>query len=277
MGDFVGRAGDMADDLNEMLDDQQPEVEPEPEEQAPPEPEPEPEAPTTINIGGIEYPAAMAQDINGLVQWAQSLTPEQYERVNQALMAEQAAAQEQPAPEPEPEVEYDDPDLKRLAEEQARLKAELEAERERLQQMEQSSAAQTMEQRRAEFQKVEAEVREDLMSSWDLNDQEYESLVATAAGLNILQPQVQQLGLEEGLRKTMETALFANPDLRQRYIEMEAQSRAHNTISDERKEAAAALSPQGGTNIPDQTPANLPISEKRAAMVEDINQMLGGT
>ena len=282
MGNFVGdsRADDMAADLEELTgteapstSDDAPPVTAGEEESAPAETPP----PQTITIGGIEYPAEMAQDINQLVQWASSLTPEQYDRMNRALIEEETAPTPAPEPEPEPEIEYDDPQLESLAKRQKELEAELEAERERVAQIESSTEQRTMEQFRSEFESAQEMVKAEVMDAYGFDEAEWQQLVGTATKLNIVQGMIREHGLEDGLRQTMQTALYADENLRSTLIQSQAESTVQQRLNDERKQAASALSPQGGTNIPSQNPANLPISEKRQAMVADLNEMLGNT
>ena len=293
MGSYTGgsdRTEAMTDDINEMLGNT---PDPAPEEIEYEEPDPtteeatpqaEPEGPAPLRIGEAEYDPTMAEDINNLVQWASSLTPEQYQKLNEALYGQpEAAPTPPPAPEPEPEPEIDysevDPDtaavLKRQAEELAALKAQLAETGQSTAQIQQALNSQQLEQQRAEFAAAEAQVKGEVMEQYSFGEDDYNALVATAGQLGITYPYIQQYGPVEGMRKVLETAMYANPQMQERVINAQAQELARQQLNESRKEAAAALNPQGGTNIPDQNPVNLPVSEKRKAMIADIDAMLG--
>lgn len=287
MGSYTGgdRTEAMTDDINEMLGNTEPSPEVPPAEDDQPEvqePDPTPEPPASLRIGDVEYDPGMAEDINNLVQWASSLTPEQYERMNEVLYS-QPEPQPQPEPEPEPELDLSDVDpetaavLKRQAEELAALKAQVSQTSQSAEQVQQALNHQQLEQQRTSFAAAEAKVRAEVMEQYGFTDADYDSLVQTAGELGITFPYIQQYGVEEGMRKVLVTAMYANPNMQERVINAQAQALAQQQLNEERKAAAAALNPQGGTNIPAQTPANLPVSEKRAAMIDDINAMLGNT
>lgn len=262
--------------------------------QQPPEGEQQ-QATETIRIGEREFDARMAEDIVGLVDWASSLTPEQSMRIQQALMAEEEAAAQQgqqPTP-PEdpgtqtgeseaPQINYD-----ALDEETAQALRAQQAELERLREMVQTETAdidqirqytqqQVVAQTQQQIVAAEQAVREEFIEKYKLSDEDYETLARTAGDLGIVDPFVNQLGLEEGFRRSLDTALYANEELREKLLRGEVERDVRQNLNASRKEAAAALGPQGGTNIPDQEPANLPVSARQRAMRQEIAQMLNG-
>jgi len=290
MGEFVGteetetpevdRSQNIVDDLNEMLADT--DTQPVQEEVAP-EPQPEPEAPQYIQVGEAQYDAAMAEDINQLVNWASQLTPEQYEIVNQALYGQPEQAPEptpEPTPEPDP-ISYDGVD-EETAQILRRQEEELEALKARLEETAQQSASTHAEvaqreaaEAQAQFVAIEQNVQQQLAEQYGFDQADFVRATEVAGEMGLLRGMIAQHGMEDGIRQTMMSAIYADEGLRQKVVGNTVDQGVQQKLADERRDAQAALNPQGGTNIPSQDALNLPISEKRAAMKADIDKMLG--
>ncbi len=290
MGEFVGteetetpevdRSQNIVDDLNEMLADT--DTQPVQEEVAP-EPQPEPEAPQYIQVGEAQYDAAMAEDINQLVNWASQLTPEQYEIVNQALYGQPEQAPEptpEPTPEPDP-ISYDGVD-EETAQILRRQEEELEALKARLEETAQQSASTHAEvaqreaaEAQAQFVAIEQNVQQQLAEQYGFDQADFVRATEVAGEMGLLRGMIAQHGMEDGIRQTMMSAIYADEGLRQKVVGNTVDQGVQQKLADERRDAQAALNPQGGTNIPSLDALNLPISEKRAAMKADIDKMLG--
>lgn len=292
MGQFTGAEDEVpepetgpsiADEINEIVN---PTPEPEPE----PEPQVETPPPTNleeyIEIAGQRIPKSMEQSVAELVNWAASMTPEQEQAVWEAYQRSingepQPSVQQQTAPEPEPEPAYEDLDedtakvMREMADRQRRLEEELAAERERLQSIEGATAEQVYRQQYEQGMQVEERIKGEFLAQHGLDEDDYLALTKTSGELGIAGPMVQKFGLEEGLRRTLDAALYANEDVRSKTVEKPVREELTQQANQERKEAQSALNPQGGTSIPDQNPASLPEDEKRAAMKRDIAEMLG--
>ncbi len=291
MGEYVGteetpevsRTEDIAADLNNMMEGRDLSPTQDEVEQPVEQPAPTPEAPTTFRVGDAEYDAAMASEINGLVEWASSLTPEQYQAVNNALYGEvQPPEDPAPAPEPAPEPQsYDGVDdetaqiLRRQEEELAALKEQIAANATATQETQQQVEQRQAQEAAANFQQVETQIRDELAAAYGIDQAEYDRAVQVAGQLGILNGMVQQHGLEGGIRQTIMSAMYADDQLRGKLVGNQVQAGVNQGLADERREAQQALDPQGGTNIPSQDPGNLPMSEKRQAMKADIDKMLG--
>jgi hypothetical protein len=296
------RVANMAEDLNEMLEESRLLEESEQDDDGDLLYEDEvgeyedseiEEPPSYYKLGDYEIPASQVDDVVNLVQWASSLSPEQADQINRALAGEVAAASQVADVEPasnQPsipsyieELESSDPTMARYMREmyEERIQREQELETRLNEVMGELTALEgiTGERIYAETQQevaqVEENVRNNFLAEYGLDDEDYDLLVATAGELNITNSMVQAYGMEEGFRKTLETALYANEDLRNRSVSNEVESRLVAEQTSSRKEAAAGLAPQGGTNLPTSTPAGLPQSERRSAMVRDIEALLG--
>jgi hypothetical protein len=296
------RVASMADDLEEMINSQESLLEDEAddleyeeyEEVEDVEEEEAEEPPSFYRLGDYEIPAEQVDDVVNLLQWASSLSPEQAARVNEAL-AGNYETDSRPEPQPEPaKAEPDYPsfisDLDNTDPTMARYMREMYDERvTRERELEDRIAELTKEfvalegvtgqqiasSTREKVEQVEAEVRDKFLAEHGLDDADYGMLVNTAAELDITNQYVDKYGLEEGFYKALETAYYANPQVREMVINGEIEAAVTSERTASRKEAASGLAPQGGTNLPASSPAGLPQSERRSAMVRDIEALLG--
>lgn len=253
------------------------------------------EPPSYYQLGEMQIPADQVNDVVGLVQWASSLTPEQADRINRALTGDfdQAETSTVPAVEnAEPvdqvpsyiaELEQTDPTMARFMREmhddrvarEREIQQKLDETLVELGQLEAITGRQLVEATYEQTNTVENQVREEFLADNNLSPEDYDVLVATASELNLTNPMVEAYGLEEGFRRTLEAALYANEDLRDRSFRNNIESEIRSELTSQKKEAAAGLAPQGGTNLPTSTPAGLPQSERRSAMVRDIEALMG--
>lgn len=300
MGQFTG---DMAADLNEMLNseddnDNAGELPPEDGGQETPPPESggeeaqqaqSSEDDEYILLGDRRIPAAMAPDVVDLIDWASSLTPEQSARINAALNAtepdlppedrgnSQPAEPATPAADEIPYEELDEVTAKALRAQQermAQLEAQLAEKAKVVDEVQVLTGQELLRRTREESLAAEARVRDEFLEAHSLSEDDYSALVATAGELGITNSLVAKYGPEEGFRKTLDAALYANEDIRTRVLRTTVEQDVRQDLNTDRKQAASALGPQGGTNIPDQTPRALPMSERRRAMARDIETLL---
>jgi len=282
----------LLDDVQSALD-QQAGVEPEVEAA----PEPVVETPQSYMLGDVEVPADQVDDVLGLMSWASGLTEEQ---ANAAMAASRGeVVYQQPEPEPEYEeetyeVEYPeainrlaqtDPETAAIMREvidgtyarEDELREEMRDQREAFEQLEVATGSDMAERYQAQtIQAEDAAVGRFQETHGELTEQDYQKLVATAGELNLIPGLVQQHGLEDGFYRGLEAAMYANPDFQTRDIQVAVQAQtAENAASARKANAASLATPQAGTNIPAQTPVNLPHNEKRAAMKADIAGLMG--
>jgi hypothetical protein len=234
-----------------------------------------------IRLGDREIPASMAPDVTALIDWAASLTPEQYEAINRVLQGDEPEAEYE-----EEEVEeYEEPDfsdldedtanyLRRQQEEIQRVEAELQARAAEIDSLKMVTGEAIYNRQRIEGEEVEQQVKAQFLEEHSLTEEDYPALIATATQLGITPAMVQKLGLEQGFKATLDAALYANPDLRNKTLRTSVEQEVRQSLNAGRKADASALAPQGGTSIPSQAPSNLPVSEKQQAMRREIQDML---
>ena len=303
----VDRRASMAADLNEMLDDSTPTASEQAladrdagemvdlgltdETAAEATQPPVEEQPTTYQLGDMEIPADQVEGVVGLINWASSLTEEQAARVMAAMNVDAKPVAPAPAPEPKvdsvpefiTELEAVDPTVAKAMRElytdrtqrEAEMEAQLAQYREELNQLESFAGQELAQRTKAQTDSAEELVASEFLEQHNLTAEDYPTLVATAGQLGLTDSFVQKFGLEEGFRKTLEAALYANEDLRSRTVAQAVQAQQVAATTASRKEAAGGLGVQGGTNIPQQNVANLPQSDRRKAMVRDIETLMG--
>lgn len=273
---------------------------PTPSSDTPAVPDPSDESPEVYKLGDYEIPADQVDDVVNLISWASSLTEEQaaaalaatQQQVNQYL-------DQSDDDEDDYEPEYEEPELpdaivqlrqtdptmasamedmwRAQVEQQMALQEEIDEQARRFQLLEATTGEDLAQRQQAETIQAEELAAQKFTEQYgELTEQQYRQLVSTAGDLGIVPGLVQQHGMEDGFYRALETAMYANPDFREQTIQQKVQQEMANSQTQSRKENAAGLStPQAGTNIPEQTPANLPVSERRTAMKRDIEAMLG--
>jgi len=236
-----------------------------------------------LEIGGMRIPKDQEQAVANLLEWASGLTEEQaalaFAAANPTPPPAPAPATP-PAPAPAPD-EFAIPQelidtypevaavLQRQQEALAALKAEVDP---RLEQVESITGQQAYEATQTTIAETETKVREDFLKAKSLTEADYAELVTAAGNLGIVPSLVESLGLEAGFTRALEVAYNSDPKM----VEREVRRMAQSAQTAGRKERASALSPSGGSTprtTPD--PQNLPVSEKRRAMVDDINRLMG--
>lgn len=238
-----------------------------------------------IQIGSMQIPRDQEDAVIGLLEWASSLTEEQAELAFKAAAGNLPGATDTgttpavPAapPEPDPVIPPELADtypevaeaLRRQHEEIEKLRADIDP---RLNTVEDITSRQAYDTTQQQISETETRVRDEFLKAKSLTDDDYPALVKTVGELGIVPALVESLGLEAGFTRALEVAYASTPDM----IQREAQKIVQTQQTLARKERAAALSPSGGSlprTAPD--PANLPVSEKRRAMVDDINRLIG--
>ena len=299
------------DDVQALLDSGQqvsPDIPPTDESVSPQTPEAPADSPPveTYKLGEYEIPADQVDDVVGLIQWASSLNDEQ---AAAALQAAQDPSQFVFQQDPDDSTQYVEPDDTEaeyqyeevpesivkmrqtdpavaeameemwysMQEERAELEQELTEQQQRFQLLEATTGEDLATRQQAETLIAEEQAAARFVEQYgEMDDTAYQTLVTTAGQLNVVPGLVQQYGMEEGFYRALETAMYANPELREQTLQQQVQQQVAQAQTNVRKDNASALNtPQAGTNIPAQSADNLPSSEKRKAMTRDIEAMLG--
>jgi len=220
MGEFVGteetetpevdRSQNIVDDLNEMLADT--DTQPVQEEVAP-EPQPEPEAPQYIQVGEAQYDPEQAPEP----------TPE-------------------PTPEPDP-ISYDGVD-EETAQILRRQEEELEALKARLEETAQQSASTHAEvaqreaaEAQAQFVAIEQNVQQQLAEQYGFDQADFVRATEVAGEMGLLRGMIAQHGMEDGIRQTMMSAIYADEGLRQKVVGNTVDQGVQQKLADERRDA----------------------------------------
>lgn len=234
------------------------ETPPEPEPETPSEPEPAAAtAPSTVTIGGQEF---ATQDIAGLIQWAESITPEQW-----AVLNGQAPAAP-PEPEPDPaasflaDEEVVDPRLAQLTNDRFQtVEQKLDAVLQAQQSQQQVLAA----QREAELNAALDTARRGVAEQYGLSDIEAEKLLEVANHNPAAIATVQTADLTNNPVSAFETALqtayWVTPEFRDRTINDQVTTRVAemnvNQQIESRKDLNQGLVGQGAATPRSTTPA----------------------
>ena len=292
MGAFVGNetpeeeAPSIQDDVDAILD-------PEPESSPAPE---QPAEPEQYVLGDMTISAEELPGVQGLINWASGLTEDQVQNIFAYTNGEidltspqEKAYEEEYAEEEEPDyfaqLDEMDPDLAAAMREQyedlqareAELREQMDADRERLDAIEQHTATTVYETTQAQIQAAEEAAAGRFMESYgEIDDDTYVALVQTAGRMNIVDGLVNEHGMEEGMYQALEAAMYVNPELRDQLLAQKVGQLQAQQQSESRKDAAAALgNPVAGTNIPNVNPSTLPQNERHSAMARDIEALLG--
>lgn len=257
------------------------------------------EAPEVYKLGDYEIPADQVDDVVNLISWASSLTEEQAAAALAATQQQVNQYLDQPDDDDDDYLDYEEPELpdaivqlrqtdptmasamedmwRAQVEQQQALQEEIDEQARRFQLLEATTGEDLAQRQQAETIQAEELAAQKFTEQYgELTQQQYQQLVSTAGELGIVPGLVQQHGMEDGFYRALETAMYANPDFREQTIQQKVQQEMANSQTQTRKENAAGLStPQAGTNIPEQNPQNLPVSERRTAMKRDIEAMLG--
>lgn len=227
-----------------------------------------------IQIGDVVIAADQVDAVVGLLNWASGLTEDQAAAAFAAASGHPIEPQiEQPAPPPAPAIPDDLAETyPEVAEQFRKMQEEMEQLRSSIGQVEQVAGQVAYNDTRELIDTTELRVRDEFLQKHGLSEDDYTKLTATAAELGVVPSLVQNFGLEEGFRRSLDIAYASNPDLQQREIQTRIQQAQTNT----KKQNAASLTPQGGSaprTNPD--PASLPVSEKRKAMIDEIRELTG--
>ena len=226
-----------------------------------------------IQIGDVTIAADQVDAVVGLLNWASSLTEDQAAAAFAAASGQPVPMIDEPAAPPENTIPDDIAETyPEVAEQFRKMQEEMEQLRSSIGQVEQVAGQVAYNDTREMIDTTETRVRDEFLQTHNLSEDDYGKLTATASDLGIVPSLVQNFGLEEGFKRSLEIAYASNPDFQQR----EMQTRVQQAQTASKKDAAASLTPQGGSSPrtnPD--PANLPVSEKRKAMVDEIKQLTG--
>ena len=225
-----------------------------------------------IQIGDVVIAADQVDAVVGLLNWASSLNEEQAAAAFAAAAGQTVPAQ----PDPEPAAPAIPDELAdtypEVAERFKQMQEEMEQLRSSIGQVEQVAGQAALNDTRELIDTTETRVRDDFLNQHNLTEDDYAKLTATAAELGIVPSLVQNFGLEEGFKRSLDIAYASNPDFQQREI----QTRMQQAQTQTKKQNAASLTPQGGS-APRSThdPNTLPTSEKRKAMIDEIRELTG--
>jgi hypothetical protein len=221
------------------------------------EPAPEPiaaDTPPVINIGGAAY---RTEDIEGLVQWVSSLSPEQL-----ALLQTQAEPEPQPTAADllPPEDELVDPRLAQwTAQQLSGVEQKLDILLEQQRQQQQFIAA----QREAELHAALDTARRGVQEQYGLTDAEAEKLLEVAGKNPVATAAVQNGDMNTDpagtFRAALETTYWITPEFRDRAIEQRVTTQVAelqvNNALEERKALNQSLVGQGAATPRATTPA----------------------
>jgi len=245
-----------------------------PVEDPAPEAEPEPiaaEAPPVINIGGAAY---RAEDIEGLVNWVSSLSPEQL-----------ALLQSQPEPEPDPaatlppEDEIVDPRLAQWTDTRFQT---VEQKLDILLAQQQAQQQFIAQQREAELHAALDTARRGIQEQYGLTDAEAERLLAAANSNPVATAAVQNSNLDAdptgAFRAALETTYWITPEFRDRAIQSQVVSQVAelqvNNALEERKALNQSLVGQGAATPRATSPAPETPQEHEAAALALLKERM---
>lgn len=226
-----------------------------------------------IQIGDVVIAADQVDAVVGLLNWASNLTEEQAAAAFAASSGqpiEPQIAPQQPEPDPIPDELTET--FPEVAERFRQMQEEMEQLRQSVGEVGQVAGRVAYNDTRELIDNTELRVRDEFLQKHGLSEDDYAKLTATAAELGVVPSLVENFGLEEGFRRSLDIAYASSPDFQQR----EMQTRIQQAQTQTRKQNAASLTPQGGSaprTNPD--PANLPVSEKRKAMIDEIRELTG--
>lgn len=239
----------------------------------------------TIDIGGFQIPVSETDSVVALLEWASSLTEEQAAAAFAAAAGPALAAPATPPPAPEPEPEAPTsaiPDeirtaypevaavMERMEQEIQSLRGEVEP---RIEQVEMIAGHEAMTRQQREVAETEARVQQEFLHAHSLTEDDYLTVTRTVGQLGIVPTLVEQYGVEEGFKRALEIGYATTPEFRDRDVQAAIRAQA----TDAKKAKAGSLSPQGGSAPrQSQTPTNLPQTERKSAMIADIEQLLNG-
>lgn len=220
------------------------------DEDTEPAPEPEPElppaaaAPNTIDIAGQQF---RVEDVAGLIEWANSLTPQQWALLN---------GQPDPTADPEPSItppseeEVMDPALASYVTQKF---AELEERQAAFEAQQAAAQAQLAAQREAELRVAVDTARRGMAERYGLTDIEAQRLIDVANQTPAAMATVQNGDLNANpvdvFTAALETAYWITPEFRDRAIQSQATTLAAemgvNASLEERKALQAGLAGRG--------------------------------
>ena len=247
-----GGVADAGDDtpLEPAAEEVQEETEPTPE----PEPEPAAAQSPYVEFAGRQYPV---DQVGQLIQWAESLTAEQW-----------AALQGQSTPEPDPEPVIAPPSDEEVVD-PATLNyvqqkfAELEQRQSIFEQQQAAAQAQLAAQRDAELNAAVDQARRGVAEKYGLTDIEAQRLLEVANNTPAAIATVQTADLNSDpvgtFAQALETAYWITPEFRDRAIQSQATTLAAElgvqSSLEERKQLQAGLVGQGAATPRVTTPA----------------------
>lgn len=232
-----------------------------------------PPGPAVVEIAGQQFPA---DQVAALIDWANQLTPEQWQLLNQPPGPE-------PTPEPQftppPEDEIVDPALAKYVEERlSAQQAELEAVRAQVAAQQQVVASQYQ----SELEAALTTARQGISEKFGLSDAEADALLAAANSTPAANAVVQQYDLNAdpvaAFTAALETAYWLTPEFRDRAIaEQVTTAVAEHTVSsalEEKKALNQGLVGSGAAAPRVSRPAPSTPDERHAAMVNRIAETL---
>lgn len=243
-------------------------------EETPAEEPTAPSSPPTVDLGDRSY---NVEDVRGVIDWVENLTPEQMARVQEALYAQPAQQYAEPVQQPAPQGYGLDPEETldpRLAQYVEQRFGQVEDYLQRL-------TAATYEQRQIEASRQEAqladalsEARSGVAERLGLSDEDLSALTRATeqTGIVAFLAQKNGMGNPRGVfEQALETVYWATPEFREKAMSVTAEQAAEEAMSlAKKKSRAGSLSSKGATAPRTKTTAPLNPEEAFAAMVNEL-------
>lgn len=233
--------------------------------------EPDVEPPATIELGSRSY---SVDEIRGVVDWVENLTPDQMARIQQALYQQPAPQQPPTDPAVSNRIDPDEVLDPRLAEYVEQRFGRVEEYLERL-----TSA--TLQQRQIEASRQEAqladalsEARSGVAERLGLNDDDLAALTTATEQAGIVAFLAQKHGMNNPrnvFEEALETVYWSTPEFREKAMNVTAEAAADEAAAlAKKKSRAGSLSSKGATapRTKSVTPPNA--EEAFAAMVNEL-------
>jgi hypothetical protein len=231
-----------------------------------------PEAPATIEFGDRSY---NVEDVRGVIDWVENLTPDQMARVQEALYVQQQQPVQQPVPQqPQYGLDPDETLDPRLAQYVEQRFGQVETYLDQL-------TRATYEQRQLEAARQEAqladalaEARSGVAERLGLNDDDLSRLTRATEDAGIVAFLAQKNGLgnpRSVFEQALETVYWATPEFREQAMSLTAEQAAGEAATLAQKKArAGSLSSKGATAPRTKSAAPLNPEEAFAAMVNEL-------
>jgi hypothetical protein len=230
-----------------------------------------PETPATIEFGDRSY---NVEDVRGVIDWVENLTPDQMARVQEALYVQQQPVQQPVPQQPQYGLDPDETLDPRLAQYVEQRFGQVETYLDQL-------TRATYEQRQLEAARQEAqladalaEARSGVAERLGLSDDDLSRLTRATEDAGIVAFLAQKNGLgnpRSVFEQALETVYWATPEFREQAMSVTAEQAAEQASTLAQKKArAGSLSSKGATAPRTKSAAPLNPEEAFAAMVNEL-------